>query len=73
MSGFASYKFVIANVDTGEVVDMYDWHSKQQTVDLLIKHLKLFISDMALHETLRLSVKIDKEKPLNEDILKIDF
>ena len=73
MSGFAKYKFVLADVNTGEVVDMYDWHNKQQTIDLLFKHIKQFVSDMALHETLRLSVKIDKEKPLNEDILKIVF
>lgn len=73
MSGFAKYNFVLTDVNTGEVIDMYDWHTRQQTVDLLLKHLKRFISDMALHETLVLSLKIDKEKPLNEDILKIDF
>ena len=73
MSGFAKYKFVLADVNTGEVVDMYDWHTKQQIIDLLFKHLKQFISDMALHESLCLSLNIDKEEPFNEDILKIDF
>ena len=73
MSGFAKYKFVLVDVNTGEVVDMYDWHTKQQTIDLIIRHIKIFISDMAIHETLSLCVKINMEKPLNEDILKFEF
>lgn len=73
MSGFAKYKFVLCDTFTGEVIEGYDWHKKTDLLNLVNRHIKDFVDGMAVHETLCLSLKIEKEQPLNENILKIEF
>lgn len=73
MSGFAKYRFVLCDTSTGEVIDCYDWHKKSDLLNLVNHHIKDFVDSMALHETLTISLKIDKEQPLNENILKFEF